>query len=146
MKKKIKRQVKAIRIERKEKTQSLIFYKRIIYIASFFAAIAGFFIIFNRTVMRQAVEGMSITRSLYEQATIALPSINGAVSYNIYYKQETDGEFTYSVRKLPATIRFYTISYLKKGINYQYRISAVNPSGSEFWWTPLTSFSSRESM
>ena len=94
-------------------------------------------IVNNKPVMRQAVQGMSITRSLYSQSIIALPSINGAVAYNIYYKSVSDKTFIHSVRKIPATVRFYTISYLKRGVSYEYQVSAVNFEGREFWLSPV---------
>ena len=110
---------------------------KIIYIGLFAVLLLGFMVIFDRPVMRQAVQGMSITRSLYQQAVVALPGIDGAVAYNIYYKSTTDKTFIHSVRKIPATVRFYTISYLKRGVPYEYQISAVNSGGREFWMSPV---------
>lgn len=121
-----------------QKTKKIqIPYVKIIYISLSIILIIGFLAIINKPVMREAVEGMSITRSLYEQSSVALLSINGAVAYNIYYKSESDKTFTHSVRKIPATVRFYTISYLKREVSYEYQISAVNYQGSEFWFSPV---------
>jgi hypothetical protein len=121
-----------------QKTKKIqIPYIKIIYIGFSLVLVFGFLFIFDRPIMRQAVEGMSIARSLYMQSTVALPSINGAVAYNIYYKPAPDKTFTHSVRKIPATVRFYTISYLKRGESYEYQISAVNYQGREFWFSPV---------
>ncbi len=115
----------------------LVSRTKIIYIGFFAVLVFGFMVIFDRPVMRQAVQGMSITRSFYQQAVVALPGIDGAVAYNIYYKSTADETFVNSVRKIPATVQFYTISYLKSGVSYEYKISAVNSEGSEFWMSPV---------
>ena len=121
-----------------QKTKKIqIPYIKIIYISLSLILVFGFLFIFDRPVMRQAVQGMSIVRSLYVQSSVALPSVNGAVAYNVYYKSATDKTFTHSVRKIPATIRFYAISYLKRGESYEYQISAVNYQGREFWFSPV---------
>ena len=130
MKKKVKKAA--------QKTKKVpILYRKIIYIGFLVVIVFGFLVVFNRPAMRQAVEGASITRSLYQQSIVALPSISGAVAYNIYYKSTADKSFIHSVRKIPATVRFYTISYLKRGVSYEYQISAVNSGGREFWLSPI---------
>src|SRR5258708_10917514 len=89
----------------------------------------------NHKVLTRSVEGASIVRFLYGEETVPLPRITEAVTYNIYYKQTSEPVFTNSVRSIPASITSYTISYLRKGSDYVYRISALNASGSEFWWS-----------
>lgn len=68
-------------------------------------------------------------------ATVSWPKVDGAVYYNIYYKQTTDPDFVYSVRNIPPEATEHTISHLKRGWTYQYKISAVDSSGKEFMWT-----------
>lgn len=63
--------------------------------------------------------------------------VPGAVSYNIYYKETGDKTFKYAIANLPSNATRYTISFLKKGVTYWYRVSAVNSGGSEFSWTTL---------
>ena len=128
---------KKVRKDAKKTKSTRVSHIKIIYIGFFIVLAFGFLIVFNKSVMRQAVQGMSITRSLYQQSIVALPSINGAVAYNIYYKSISDKTFIHSVRKIPATVRFYTISYLKSGALYEYQISAVNSEGREFWLSPI---------
>ena len=72
---------------------------------------------------------------LFAQARVDLPKIDGAVSYNIYYKQDSAGKYTNVAREIPAGVQSYTISYLKKGSEYRYKVAAVNASGAEFWWS-----------
>ena len=94
------------------------------------------FIFMDRRSISQSVAGISIVQGLYDQATVGLPSVPGAVSYNIYYRQSSTSSFDQAVRNIPARLPAYTISYLKKGTSYQYRISALNAQGSEFWFSP----------
>jgi len=94
----------------------------------------------KRTVVR-SVAGVSIVRGIFSQATIPLPQLQEVTSYNIYYKQTSDKTFTHAVRNIPANVTSYTISYLRKGVAYQYEVSAVGPGGAEFWFSgvkPLT--------
>lgn len=109
-------------------------FHRIILITTCLVLFIFAFVLFAKPNVTQSVAGVSVARGLFSQTTITLPQINGAVSYNIYYKQKSDATYTNAVRKVPASIPTYTISYLKKGTSYQYRISAVNPAGREFWW------------
>ena len=93
---------------------------------------------------RQVVAGINITNGLFAQASIDLPPVEGAVSYNIYYKKEQESNYNNTVREVPAYITTYTVSYLTKGATYKYKVAAVDASGGEFWWSDektLTSLS-----
>lgn len=90
----------------------------------------------DRRQLSQQVAGISIVNGLYNQATIGLPSIPGAVEYNIYYKTSTSSTFDHAARDIPTSVSAYTISYLEKGKNYVYKISALNAEGAEFWFSP----------
>lgn len=110
-------------------------YRRIVLITS---AIALFFVavvVLNRQPLTQSVAGVSVARGLFGQATIQLPQTTGAVAYNIYYKQTSEKGYTNAVRNVSPSTATYTISYLKKGQNYQYKVSALNAAGREFWWS-----------
>ena len=104
------------------------------------------FLSVNKHTISQSVAGASIFNPmLYTQGTVSWSSINGAKAYNIYYKATGETIFSNAVRNLPATMTTYHISYLKKNVSYQYRISALNYSGREFWWSdilPITTISS----
>lgn len=88
--------------------------------------------------VNQAVAGISVAKGLFAQTTVTLPRVDGAVSYNIYYKEVTEGKYTNAVRNIPASTTTYTISYLKKSNRYHYKISALNSAGKEFWWSNVT--------
>lgn len=94
----------------------------------------------------QAVAGISIARGFFAQGAIALPPVEGATSYNIYYKQSSESTFSNTVIGIPETVRSYTVSYLKKGTTYEYKVSALDATGKEFWWSPTRSMSGIQSM
>jgi hypothetical protein len=71
-------------------------------------------------------------------ALVTWPKVEGAVSYNIYYKRvgsRTGDNYTHAVRSIPANMTSYTITGLKRGKTYEYKISAVDASGKEFLWS-----------
>jgi hypothetical protein len=68
----------------------------------------------HKSAVGQSVAGMSIANGLFSQATIDLPQVDGAVSFNIYYKKASENHYTNAVRNIPAGTQAYTISYLKK--------------------------------
>ena len=84
---------------------------------------------------RQGVAGISITNGLFAQSTVTIPQVENAVSYNVYYKKTGAKEYKNAVRSIPTNVETYTLSYLSKGATYQYKISAVNADGAEFWWS-----------
>lgn len=79
---------------------------------------------------------MSIAKGLYAQVTVDLPEVEGAVSYNIYYKKASENHYDHAVRNIPLNTKSYTISYLVKGADYDHKIVAVDASGKEFWFSP----------
>ena len=98
----------------------------------------------QKHTISQSVAGASVFRPLYAQATVSWADVQGAASYNLYYKQAKEKNYTNAVRNIPSSIRNYTISYLKKNTSYVYRVSAKGVNGSEFWWSdemPLTNIS-----
>ncbi len=92
----------------------------------------------SRKGVTQSVAGISVAKGLFAQATITLPRVDGAVSYNIYYKEVTDGHYIHAVRNIPASTTTYLVSYLKKNKKYHYKISAIGTNGKEFWWSKVT--------
>ncbi|HUD44659.1 MAG TPA: fibronectin type III domain-containing protein [Patescibacteria group bacterium] len=105
-----------------------------------FYAFAALVIVFtllslNRHSFSQSVAGASIFRPLYSQSVVYWSPIPGAVAYNIYYKTNSEPTFSNAVRNIPHNITAYTISYLKKNVQYQYKVSAIAPSGEEFWFS-----------
>lgn len=127
------------RISKPAPTSHTIVFRRIIVIAACVVVAFGLFL--NRQDVSRAVAGTSIARGLYMQATVPMPQLTNAVSYNIYYKQTNEHTFTNSVRSISPKVSTYTISYLKKGTDYEYRVAAVDNTGKEFLFTdprPLT--------
>ncbi|MGI8419153.1 MAG: fibronectin type III domain-containing protein [Candidatus Levyibacteriota bacterium] len=121
----------------KTKSQS-IFLERITVITACLVIILGGFVFVNRHRVSSAVAGASIIRGLFMQAPVTMPNIPDAKLYNIYYKQTDAQEFSNAVRGVSPTIPTYTISYLKSGVSYAYRIAAVNSIGEEFYFSETT--------
>ena len=116
---------------------AVVSYQRIVIIsACVVLAIVGV-VLFNKPTVAQNVAGVSVAKGLFSESTIALPEIDGATSYNIYYKQKSDKVYSNAVRNVPVTAAIYTISYLTKGAEYEYKVSAVDQYGAEFWWSPI---------
>ena len=92
----------------------------------------------KRHTLSQAVAGTSIVRGFYEQATIPLPAVTNAVTYNIYYKTADEATFTNAARDIPSDIHYYTLSYLKKGVQYKYKYAAVDNLGKEFFFSDVS--------
>ena len=75
------------------------------------------------------------TMQLFSKATTQWSSAQGASSYNVYYKESGAKIYNHAVRNLPKTSVSYTVSYLKRGVSYKYKVSAINSGGNEFWWS-----------
>lgn len=146
----MKKKVKSIKRKsvRKVSPQGQSFtYRRIIIISAIVIALgAGLLLYNNNKSVPQSVLGASVVRTLYAQATITWNPVDGAAAYNVYYKQESDGSFVNAVRNIPTNTTMYTISYLKKNTAYQYKVSAINKDGSEFWWSDVQPLVDLESM
>ena len=98
--------------------------------------IVGITMTFDKGSLSRAVAGVSITRGLFMQAMITLPSDADANSYNIYYKQSGDQDYTNAVRNISPNAHTYLVSYLKKGVTYQYTVAEVI-NGKEVSFTPI---------
>ena len=121
-------------------------FRRIILVTTAIALFMGVVVIFNKSDINKAVAGMSITQGLFAQARVNLPKVEGAVSYNIYFKEESAANYTNVARDIPTNIQTYTISYLKKGEKYVYKFAAVNSSGAEFYSTNESTLTNIEPM
>lgn len=138
VKKPLRRVKKTLKRSRPQSSGS--FYRIVILTACLLLFIVGAVIANRRSIMR-SVAGASIVRGLYVQTVVTLPKVPEAVTFNIYYKQASDSTYSNAVRDIPANVTNYTISYLKKGVNYQYKISAADSTGREFWWSDNNTFS-----
>lgn len=129
------------------KNQVMLFpfsFRRVILVTTCIAIFAFVFIL-STGKGRQDVAGISITRGLFNQATIAIPHVDNAQYYNLYYKKDSEPTYKNAVRAIQPTVTAYTVSFLTKGANYTYKISAVDASGAEFSWTeekPITNLQS----
>jgi len=122
-----------------------ILFRRIVVISVCLILVAVTAILLNKQKVEQSVAGASIMNGLYMQATVTMPVIADATAYNIYYKEDKDKDFVNAVRNVSTSVRTYTISHLKKGVNYQYRFAALNSEGREFIFSetlPLTNIQS----
>ena len=83
---------------------------------------------------------------LFDQATVSLPPVPNAAAYNIYYGQEGTDTFTNAVRDIPPNISQYTLSYLKKGVKYDYRVAALDQNDKEFYFSPTEPLTNLQGM
>jgi hypothetical protein len=131
------------RVNQSSPTTHTVVFQRVIVIASSIVIAVCLFI--NRQEVSRAVAGTSVTQGLYMQSTVEMPTLPSAASYNIYYKQTGEATFTNSVRDISPKVPNYRISYLKKGVSYEYRFAAVDNTGKEFLFSetkPLTDLQS----
>jgi len=127
-------------------TQPVLFQRIVIISAACIALFAALLVTTHKQTVIQSVAGTSIARGLFMQTTVTMPTTPGAVSYNIYYKQTNETKFTNAVRKVSPSIRTYTISYLKKGTAYQYRVSALGTDGKEYGWSEIKTLTNLQPM
>lgn len=125
---------------------SVVSYQRIIIFSACVVLAVVATVLFNKPAVTQSVAGVSVAKGLFAQATVALPDVDGAISYNIYYKKSSDAIYEHAVRNIPVTEDSYTISYLTRGAAYDYKIVAVNTEGEEFWFTPTRQLTTIEPM
>lgn len=121
-------------------------FNRIIIIGICIVLLMSVFIIANKRTVAREVAGISIMKGLWNEATIQLPQINGVNSYNVYYKAVSDPTFIHAARNIPATSTYYTLSYLRKGTLYEYRVSAVDNTGTEIWFSDIKQVTNTQSM
>ena len=140
---KSKRRVSKPRRSR-SKNSSFTFQRLVIFTTCLLLVLGVFSL--KKNSITQSVAGISVMKGLFSQVEVAWDPIDGATSYNLYYKQKDDQEFTNSVRNIPADITQYLISYLVKGKEYEYKLAAVGSNGQEFFWTVAYELSEPESM
>lgn len=73
-------------------------------------------------------------------AVVSWQGVDGAFSYNIYFKEMGESNYTHAAADLPADARSFTLEFLKSGVKYIYKIAAVNGEGKEFWFSEEKSF------
>lgn len=110
-------------------------FRRIILVTTAIALFIGVVVLFNRNQLTQSVAGISITKGLFAQARVDLPKISGARTYNVYYREKSGKDYTNVARDIPASTSSYTISYLKKGEEYIFKVAVVDYTGAEVWWS-----------
>ena len=113
----------------------MLIFRRIVVISACVVLVIGIAATFNRGAASQAVAGASIARGLFVQSEVTIPHVYGATEYNIYYRQLGEQKYTNAVRNIPPYVNTYLISYLKKGVTYQYTVAAVI-DGKEVSFTP----------
>jgi hypothetical protein len=123
-----------------------VLFRRIVIISACLVLVTVTAVLLNKQQVEQSVAGASIMNGLYMQATVTMPQISDASAYNIYYKEDKDKDFVNSVRNVPTTVPTYTISHLKKGVNYQYRFAALDSSGKEFIFSEILPLTNLQSM
>lgn len=131
-------------VPRSSSSQTLLF-RRIVIISACFVLVVGIAATFNRGAASRAVAGVSMTRGLFMQTTVRLPQVYGANYYNVYYRQLGEQNYTNAVRNIPANNTTYLISFLKKGVTYQYTVATVI-NGTEVSFTPVKTFTNLQQM
>lgn len=114
--------------------------RKVLFFLLVLVLLVGFALVERHSLLR-ALTGTGMFNGMYVQSTITLPHVADASSYNIYYSPASNGSFPYSVRNISNDTSSYTISYLRKDIVYQYKISALNKTGKEIWWSKVGSLS-----
>jgi hypothetical protein len=120
-------------------------WERVAIVTTGFALLLFVITPIHRPVM-ESVQGVSIVKNLYAQATINLPDVAGIKYYNIYYGSSADAGFPNAVRNIDPNVRDYTISYLKRNMTYHYKIAGVNFLGAESYWTPTQTITNEQPM
>lgn len=69
----------------------------------------------------------------YHQATVSWFGVTDARSYNIYFREPQSSAYAHAVPNLPSSYRRYTLTYLRPGVAYLYRVAAVKWDGKEYW-------------
>ena len=132
-------------IPKSSKNETILF-RRIIIISACLVLVVVGYVSANRHAVTKAVAGVSIMQGLFNQTTVALPSVPNAASYNIYYRQQGEQTFTNAVRGIPLSVHSYTISDLKKGVTYEYQVSAENNSGKEIYFSDIKTITNVQPM
>ncbi len=130
---------------RRTPKDSVVYYRRIFILGSLVVLLAVI-VIPNQNSLRQDVRGVSIQYGQFDKAVVPLPQIPGTVSYNIYYKAQSESQFTNAAREIPTSYSTYTINYLKLNTVYKYRISAKDITGKEIYWTPEQTITNEQPM
>ncbi len=73
----------------------------------------------------------------FSKATVTIPQVASAAYYNLYYKSQNDKSFINGAGSIPNTAKSYPITYLKKGVGYQYYITAIDAQGIQTQITPI---------
>lgn len=123
-----------------------ILFRRILIITTCVIIVTGMLVWINKSSIGRAVAGASIMKGLFVQGTISMPTLSEVTSFNIYYKEAGEKEFTNSVRNISPTVSSYTISHLKKNTHYQYRFAAVNDKGQEYLFSEILPLTNIEPM
>jgi hypothetical protein len=135
MKKKTAHKATAAKASRPVKTERVNLTKPLLILA------AALLILFMIPATKLPLANLLAQTGLFHgSAPVTWPAVKGAVSYNIYYKRVgsiSGDNFSFAVRNIPASATSYTITGLKRGKSYEYKVSAVNAAGEEYLWTSL---------
>ncbi len=85
-------------------------------------------------VMPKGTSIATVTPANYNKATLSWNKVEGAESYNVYFKKVGAEKYTHAaadIKELSTLVRF-----LEKGA-YVYQVSAVNSSKVEFRWSQV---------
>jgi fibronectin type 3 domain-containing protein len=130
----------------KSSNKETVLFRRIVIISACLVLALVGIVDANRHAVTQAVAGASIMQGLFNQATISLHAVPNAKSYNIYYRQQGEQTFSNAVRNIPIDVHDYTISDLKKGVTYEYQVSAENSGGKEIYFSDIKTLTNVQPM
>lgn len=114
----------------------ITFYKKQLIIFIAFFSVFSLFLYPGTSFVTHTAEA-SVLGTFFSQTTIVLPNVPGAVSFNIYYKETSAKTFNHASRGISPSDKTHKIRFLKKNVKYQYKISALDANGQEFWWSTI---------
>ncbi len=116
--------------------KSIIFHKKQIRTLLLAFTLASLLLLYPTNNIMHRAEA-SVLGILLSKATISMPNVLQATSYNVYFKEVSSKTFNHASRNISITDKKHKIYFLKKNVQYKYKISAVDASGKEFWWSPV---------
>ena len=144
----MKKKVSKRRVTKPSRTRSKnssFSFQRLVIITACVLLVFGILSIKKNTIT-QSVAGISVMRGLFAQGSVEWAKNDIATTYNIYYREKGNVEFTNAVRHIPATVTNYTISYLKKGTSYEYKVSVADATGREYEWSEVKEITNLQPM
>ena len=129
-----KASVKRTAIKRTDPKKSSVL-QAVVVVLAIIAIVFSLLAAFNPQALRSLLIQSGLTFGMYDEAQISIPNIEEAKTFNIYFKEVSEENYTNTARNVPASAGSYMVSYLNKNVDYVYQLAAVNNDGEEFLWS-----------